>query len=423
MNNDLYFDLVWYLGKGRVPEGVEEWRKNVLLSARRTFELEDAILYKITSNQERRIVIPEKHKDKIIIRWHNHPLSGHMGISNTLYNIQTEYWWPKMENDIQDHIRICDTCQKRKTNKDRVPLETSRQPTKPFEHIGIDVMGPLPRTLTGKRYIILAIDWFSKWTEAEAVEEADAQTITKFLYYDIITRHGVPQEITSDRGTEFLNKLVEEMTRTYRVKHIKTTAYHPQGNSLTERMNQTVKNTLAKLTQKEAAWDHYLPSALFAVRTIRQETTRFSPFELVYGRHPRREIGVTTKDTGSHDDRIWSYLCRDLERLQRIRKKAKEFIDKVQERRRLKNNDENIAQKLGIGDAVLAYRNIVESSWSAKLDPKWDGPYLIQDIKGTSVWLRDPTKNTILSSPVHRTKVKKYYDPHSDHSKDKSSQT
>src|SRR3954464_9534564 len=190
-----------------------------------------------------------------------------------------------MENDIRNHVHTCDTCQKRKTNKDHVPLEMSRQPTKPFEHIGIDVMGSLPRTMTGKRYIILAIDWFSKWTEAEAVEEADAQTITRFLDYDIVTRHEVPQEITSDRGTEFLNKLVEEMTRTYRVKHIKTTAYHPQGNGLTERMNQTVKNTLAKLTRKEEAWDHYLPSALFAVHTIHYETKTWYPIISRYSRY------------------------------------------------------------------------------------------------------------------------------------------
>jgi len=95
-------------------------------------------------------------------------------------------------------------------------------------------MGPLPRTLTGKRYIILAIDFFTKWPEAVAVEEADAQTVVKFLHQDIICRHGVPEEITSDRGTEFLNNLVKEFERTYHLKHIKTTAYHPQGNGETE---------------------------------------------------------------------------------------------------------------------------------------------------------------------------------------------
>ena len=95
-------------------------------------------------------------------------------------------------------------------------------------------MGPLPWTLTGKRYIILAIDFFTKWPEAVAVEEADAQTVVKFLHQDIICRHGVPEEITSDRGTEFLNDLVKEFERTYHIKHIKTTTYHPQGNGQKE---------------------------------------------------------------------------------------------------------------------------------------------------------------------------------------------
>ena len=95
-------------------------------------------------------------------------------------------------------------------------------------------MGSLPRTRINKQYIILVIDWLTKWTEAAAVEEADAQTVAEFLYRDIITRHGVSEKLTSDRGTEFLNKLIEETTRTYHIRHIRTTVYHPQGNALTE---------------------------------------------------------------------------------------------------------------------------------------------------------------------------------------------
>ena len=80
----------------------------------------------------------------------------------------------------------------------------------PFRHIGIDVMGPLPCTITGRRYIIIAIDFFTKWMEGEAVEEADAQTIVCFLHSRIVCQHRVPTEITSDRVTEFLNELVVE---------------------------------------------------------------------------------------------------------------------------------------------------------------------------------------------------------------------
>src|SRR3954464_2500480 len=239
-------------------------------------------------------------------------------------------------------------------------------------------------------------------------EEADAQTVTKFIYSDIICRHGVPKELTSDRGTEFLNELVTEMTHTYHIKNIRTTAYHPQGNGLTERTNQMVKNILSKLTKNQSAWDHYLDSALFAIRTICQDSTKFSPFELVYGRQPAREFHHTKKDTGSYEDRLWAYTTRDIARLQLIRRKAKMFIDKAQERQKKKQNEQTIGETLHIGDEVSLYRDAIETSWSAKLEPKWEGPYRVQDIKAQSVWLRRDN-GTILPTPPHRNRLKKFH--------------
>lgn len=252
------------------------------------------------------------------------------------------------------------------------------------------------------------MDFFTKYLEGIAVEEADAQTVAKFLHSDIICRHGVPKELTSDRGTEFVNTLIEELSRTYHIKHIKTTAYHPQGNGQTERMNQTVKNVLAKLIKTEDQWDHYMDSALFAVRTIRSKSTEFSPFELVYGRKPRREFHHPNEDQGSYEEKVWSYISRDLSRLHLIRNKAAKFIEKAQERQRTTQNKKISAEPLKIGDQVLIYRHIVEASWSAKLQPKWEGPYYVQDIKGTSIFLRKMS-GIILTSPIHRNHIKKYY--------------
>jgi len=168
-------------------------------------------------------------------------------------------------------------------------------------------------------------------------------------------------------------------------------------------MNQTIKNTISKLSTKYDDWDFWLPSALFAIRCSPQKTTTFSPFELVYGRLPNR--GVPTFDMReSHEERIWSLMTYDIERLHRIRNKARRFIQKVQDRQ----NKDTPSEDLKIGDLVLHYRNIVTASWSAKLEPKWEGPYYIQKIKGTSVWLRNPN-GTIQPTPVHRAKVKKYF--------------
>src|SRR5437588_12270022 len=116
----------------------------------------------------------------------------------------------------------------------------------------------------------------------------------------------------SNRGTEFLNELVEEMKRTYHIKYIWTTAYHPQGNRLIEQNNQTVKNILSKISKKYDQWDHYLESALFAICTIKQDSTKFSPFKLVYRRSPKQEYQQTKSNTRTYEEKLWAYITRDI---------------------------------------------------------------------------------------------------------------
>ena len=103
-----------------------------------------------------------------------------------------------MKQDVEKYVRTCDKCQKRNPRKDKIPLQPSTMLERPFQHLGIDIMGPLPRTMTGKRYIVVAIDWLTKWPEAQSLETADAQTIAVFLHEQVICRHGVPQQITTD---------------------------------------------------------------------------------------------------------------------------------------------------------------------------------------------------------------------------------
>ena len=138
-----------------------------------------------------------------------------------------------MYEDIRTHIRTCDTCQRRRKEKETEPLQLVKVTTA-CAHIGIDIIGPLPRTLRGNRYIIMAIDYLTKYPEARALQLADSLSIVPFIYEDIICRHGIPLEITSDRGTEIVNELVRTLCQQYKIRHFITTAYHPQGNRLTE---------------------------------------------------------------------------------------------------------------------------------------------------------------------------------------------
>jgi hypothetical protein len=265
--------------------------------------------------------------------------------------------------------------------------------------------------MRGKRYIVLAVDLFTKWIEARAIEEADAQTIATFVYEDVICRHGIPAKITSDRGTEFVNELMSELTKEFGIKHIKTTAYHPQGNGQTERSNQTIKNTLSKNT-KRGEWDIYLPSAVFASRVTRNQSTKFTPAELIYGRQliqVRDEFTGIADDLEDATDELADHFLEQTEKLNTVREKAHLFIEKAQERQK-SAHDKKIrteARKLHIGDKVLLWRNTIEQNWSAKLEPKWDGPYFVQDIKETTISLRTLQGN-ILPRPVHRNRLKLY---------------
>ena len=197
MNTTLYYDLVVWLTEKEVREDIDDWTKNILLSAGRQYETQGTILYR---KKEQHIlpVIRQGKTEEILRMAYDHPLSGHMGQRNTYFRLQDTAWWPGMQDDVINYVRRCDTCQKRAKNKEIPEAASATIRAEPFSYIGIDVMGPLPVTLTGKRYIILAVDFFTKYTEAVAVEEADAQTVVKFIHSDIICRHGVPKEITSD---------------------------------------------------------------------------------------------------------------------------------------------------------------------------------------------------------------------------------
>jgi len=193
-----------------------------------------------------------------------------------------------------------------------------------------------------------------------------------------------------------------EFVQTYGIHHIKTTAYHPQANGLVERANQTIKGILSKLvTQHGGDWDLYINSALFAIRTSQQESTHMMPAMITYRRQLRHPADQGAETNQPEQD---ATLTRT------IWEKAAEFIRKAQDRQKENYDKEHKdTDPLHIGDKVLLFRNVVESSWSRKLEPKWEGPYLVHSIKGTTYKLRKPTTLALLPFNVHRNRLKKYH--------------
>ncbi|GBC53477.2 putative integrase core domain protein [Rhizophagus irregularis DAOM 181602=DAOM 197198] len=211
----------------------DKWKTQIRKNSTQ-YIYQNNILFRKTKDGIRKIILYEQ-VEPILYHFHTDMSGAHLGIDAIIGKIKNRYYWLQLGKDVKEYV---------KTFKE------------PFHRIGIDIKGPLPITSSGNKYIIVAIDYFTKWPEARAISNIKAETVAKFIYEEIICRHGVPQEILSDRGTSFMNKLIDELCENYQTKHRLTSAYRPQTNGMVERFNQTIGECIAKLVQdNNKEWD------------------------------------------------------------------------------------------------------------------------------------------------------------------------
>ena len=157
----------------------------------------------------------------------------------------------------------------------------------------MDVVGPLPRTEAGNRFILVVSDYFTKWPEAFDLKDHKAETIAAVLVDEVICRHGVPLSIHTDQGRDFESTLLKNMCELLEVEKTRTTAYHPESDGLVERLNKTLVTMLRTCVDEEQKnWDTLLPKILLGYRTSVQTTTGYSPFRLVYGREAMLPVDI-----------------------------------------------------------------------------------------------------------------------------------
>ena len=157
----------------------------------------------------------------------------------------------------------------------------------PFDWVGVDVI-QFPQSRLGNQYAVVFMDYLTKWPEVYPTPDQSATTIANLLVREIVSHHGVPSELLSDRGRAFLSGLLKEVQLLLGFKKLNTSAYHPQSDGLVERFNRTLTTMLAKTVERGGKdWDEKLPFVLFAYRASQQQSTLESPFFLLYGRDPR----------------------------------------------------------------------------------------------------------------------------------------
>ena len=208
--------------------------------------------------------------------------------------------------------------------------------TNPFKRVAIDLVGPIsPPSEEGHRYILTLVDFSTRYPEAVPLTKIDTETVAEALV-DIFSRLGVPEEILSDLGTQFVSDYIKEVTRLPSIKQLTTTPYHPMCNSLTEKFTGTMKSMLKRLcSEQPRQWHRYINPLLFAYREVPQESTGFSPFELLYGRAVRGPMTILkqlwTKEVEEPEVKnSYQYVFELREKLQDTPKLAHSELEKAQ---------------------------------------------------------------------------------------------
>lgn len=332
---------------------------------------------KLPEGSNERIYVPKDSRYWLLNLAHDDIMyGGHLGIKKT-YRKLTRFWWPQMHNEVESYVKSCDTCQRFKNPSGLPPGYLHSIPvSKVFEHLHIDIIGPLKTTFRGHSYVITATDAFSKWAFATPSQNVRTSEVIKFVEDQILSVHGKPQVIITDRGTQFTSGEWKEFINKMKIKHNLTTPYHPQSNGIDERLNGTLMRILrAYVDEYQENWDEHLKWSLYIYNTTVHESTGYSPYQVLHGMDSRSPL-KPTNIVNANESII------DLNTCDNIREDVCKRIKLSQENQRKHYDKRHSKHKLYIGQFVYTRIHAPPSQLSRKFYSKWQGPYVITGFVG-----------------------------------------
>jgi cleavage and polyadenylation specificity factor subunit 1 len=245
------------------------------------FPLEDGSTLELlcdTTTENIRPLVPQSMRRQVFDSLHG---LSHPGVKASLQLIKNRFCWPAMSADITRWTRSCIPCQRSKVHRHTIsPLGKFSIPKARFEHVHMDLVGPLPVS-HGCQYLLTMIDRFTRWPEAIPIQDITAETVASKFFSEWVCRYGVPLRITTDCGRQFGSQLFNSFSRIMGSHHIRTTTYHPASNGLVERFHRTLKAAIRCYATER--WVEILPTILLGLRSTFKEDLQASVAEMVYG--------------------------------------------------------------------------------------------------------------------------------------------
>jgi hypothetical protein len=370
-------------------------------------------------DEEAQLVVPVHDRPRILKEFHDAPTAGHYGVARTLHKISSRYYWPGMRRYVTDYLKTCLECQRYKPSNVK-PAGLLQTPVlqQRMEVLSVDLFGPLPPSEDGKKWILIAQDYATKWVELFALADATAENCGWTIVNEIGLRYGLPRRIISDNGSQFISAVMQKITFCLGITQSLTPVYHPEANPV-ERRNRDLKTQLSIQIGEEPhpTWPTKLPAIRFAMNTARCQTTNFTPAYLMFGREPR------TVDDVTHDlrsivvsENFVAEATPKLLRLADTLEIAREQHESEQTRRkRHADLGRQPSPEYQLGDLVLVSLHQLSNARqgvSSKLLPRRDGPYAIRAQKGpTSYELESLTNPSEVIGTYHTSQLKKFHGP------------
>ena len=317
--------------------------------------------------------------------------------------------------DVKFWIKTCQSCGARKPPKNvkkapLIPIPVSQ----PFERVHVDILGPLPLTKTGCRYILIFVDSFTKWVEAFATPSIEASVIANIFYRDIICRFGSPRTILSDRGKQFDCALFREICLLVNTTPLLTSGYHPQTNGLVERFNSTLLASISMyVSSHRQDWCCFLHGLIHAYRCSIHPATKESPFYLVFGREPCLPVDTRLLPPGPAHKSIEKYRAELVENVRISQSQALINLRKAALTMKEQYDIKSSPTKFREGDKVYVYNpptTKIERKQNRKLQLCYHGPYRLSEQLSPVHFRLSTIQNEPLKKTVHVNRLKPYFD-------------
>jgi hypothetical protein len=321
------------------------------------------------------------------------------------------FYWPKAASDATYLVQKCENCQKcARDQKQPSSLTQLIQPTWPLQRWGMDLLGPLPPAQGNLRYVVVAVEYFSKWIEVKPLATITSATVQKFFWQNIVCRFGVPKAITVDNGTQFDAETFKDFCDQIDTKIHFASVRHSESNGLVERANGIIMTGIMKLifNQPRGKWSDELVKVVWSHNTTISRSTGFTPFKLLFG-----DEAITPEDTkagsirtvASGEDEANYSMAKDT--IEGTRLQAVKNIDKYQVET-IKWRDRKVRLK-NIRSGHLVLRRVANPDTLGKLQLKWEGPFLVvSSSRPGSYRLKDMDGNDIPRS-WNADELRRYY--------------